>query len=108
LRRLSNSLVELGYVERISHETVRQWLYMSTLALLRYQPDVPRWVGELKARGKSNPVVIVAIMRTLLPLVHGVLKSGHDYDPCQAFPSPDASSLSTREASAPDTQPHAG
>lgn len=74
-------------ISKVGNAQIRQWLYMSALSVMRYDPDFGRWVGELKARGKSNKVIIVAIMRKLLHIVHGVLKSGHDYDPCKAFPS---------------------
>jgi len=66
---------------------VRQWLYMSALSVLRYDPDFAQWAGELKARGKCGRVIVVAIMRKLLHVVHGVLTSDEDYDPRKAFPT---------------------
>lgn len=74
-------------ISKVGNAQIRKWLYMSALSLMRYDPDVGRWAGELKARGKSNKVILVAIMRKLLHIVHGVLKSGQDYDPHKAFPS---------------------
>lgn len=74
-------------ISKVGNAQIRKWLYMSALSLMRYDPDVVRWVGELKARGKSNKVILVAIMRKLLHIVHGVLKSAQDYDPRKAFPS---------------------
>jgi transposase len=82
-------------ISKVGNAQIRKWLYMSALALLHHDPDFVRWVGELKARGKPNKVIIVAIMRKLLHLVHGVLKSGQDYDPCKAFPSHYASAPPT-------------
>lgn len=86
-------------ISKVGNAQIRKWLYMSALSVLRYDPDVRRWVGELKARGKSNQVISVAIMRKLFHLVHGVLKSGQAYDPCKAFPSQYASLAPTQEAS---------
>ena len=74
-------------ISKLGTAQIRKWLYMSALSVMRYDPDFVCWVGELKARGKSNKVIIVAIMRKLLHLVHGVLKSAQDYDPHKAFPS---------------------
>ena len=82
-------------ISKLGTAQIRKWLYMSALSLLHHDPDFVRWVAELKARGKSNKVIIVAIMRKLLHLVHGVLKSGQDYDPHKAFPS--HAVLSTQE-----------
>ena len=87
-------------ISKVGNAQIRKWLYMSALSLLHHDPDFVRWVAELKARGKSNKVIIVAIMRKLLHLVHGVLKSGQDYDPCKAFPSHYASATPTQEDSA--------
>ena len=84
-------------ISKVGNAQIRKWLYMSALSLLHHDPDFVRWVAELKARGKSNKVIIVAIMRKLLHLVHGVLKSGQDYDPRQAFPSHYASAPHPQE-----------
>jgi transposase len=74
-------------ISKVGNAQMRKWLYMSALSVMRYDVDFLRWVSELKARGKSNKVIIVAIMRKLLHIVHGVLKSNQDYDPRKAFPS---------------------
>ena len=87
-------------ISKVGNAQIRRWLYMSALSLRRYDPDFMRWAGELKARGKSNKVILVAIMRKLVHLVHGVLKSGHDDDPCKAFPSHYTPSSSTQEVAA--------
>jgi len=84
-------------ISSVGHAQIRTWLSMSALSVMRSDPDFVRWVSELKARGKSNQVIIVAIMRKLLHLVHGVLKSGQDYDPWKAFPSHDASAPHPQE-----------
>jgi transposase len=84
-------------ISKVGNAQIRKWLYMPALSLLHCDPDFVRWVGELRARGKSNKVIIVAIMRKLLHLVHGVLKSGQDYDPRKAFPSHYGSAPPTQE-----------
>jgi transposase len=68
---------------------VRKWLYLSALAVKGCDPDFRQWAASLKARGKSGMCIVVAIMRKLLHLVHGVLKAGEDDDARKAFPSHD-------------------
>lgn len=85
-------------ISKVGNAQIRKWLYMPALSVMRYDPDFVHWVGELRARGKSNKVIIVAIMRKLLHLVHGVLKSGQDYDPRKAFPSHYGSASQAKEA----------
>src|SRR6266567_4502113 len=92
-----HTLQRAASISKVGNAQILKWLYMSALSVMRYDPDFVRWVGELKARGKSNKVIIVAIMRKLLHLVHGVLKSGQDYDPCKAFPSHYASAPHPQE-----------
>ncbi len=59
----------------------------SALGVMHYDPDCVQWVAQLKARGKSVKVIVVAVMPTLLHLVHGVLKSGETNDPRKPFPA---------------------
>jgi transposase len=74
-------------ISKQGNALVRKWLYMSALTVKRCDPDFRQWAAQLKARGKSVMCIIVAIMRKLLHLVHGVLKNGEDYDARKAFPS---------------------
>jgi transposase len=74
-------------ISKKGNALVRKWLYMSALSVLRYDPDFRQWASELKARGKSGMCIVVAIMRKLLHIVHGVLKAQQDYDARKAFPT---------------------
>lgn len=74
-------------ISKKGNALVRKWLYMSALSVKRCNPDFRQWAAELKARGKSGMCIVVAIMRKLLHLVHGVLKAGEDYDARKAFPA---------------------
>jgi transposase len=88
-----------GSIAMAGNAQVRHWLYMCALTAMRWNADFRQWSLELKARGKCNKVIIVAVMRKFLHLVHGVMKSGSDYDPRKAFPS-----HSLPHASAPRAQ----
>jgi len=74
-------------ISKKGNALVRKWLYMSALAVKGCNPDFRQWAASLKARGKSGMCIVVAIMRKLLHLVHGVLKAGEDDDARKAFPS---------------------
>jgi transposase len=59
---------------------LRKWLYMCALGLLAHDADFRRWGAELRARGKTGMVIVVAVMRKLLRILYGVWKSGQPYD----------------------------
>jgi transposase len=60
---------------------------MPALAAHRYHPIIADLVKRLKAKGKSKMTILVAVMRKLLPLAYGVLKTGKPFDPLHALPS---------------------
>ncbi len=48
---------------------------------MRHNPILRTFAGRLRARGVIGKALVVAVMRKLLHLVFGVLKSGHPFDP---------------------------
>jgi transposase len=84
-------------ISKVGNAQIRKWLYMPALSVMYHDPGFVRWPGELRARGKSNKLIIVASMRKLLHIVHGVLKSNQEYDPRKAFPSHYASVAPLKE-----------
>jgi len=56
-------------IDRIGNAQLRKALYMPALVAKRCDPDFARLAAELKARGKPNKVIIVAVMRKLLHLI---------------------------------------
>jgi transposase len=53
---------------------------------MRYNPPLRRFAERLRERRKSNMVIITAVMRKLLTVAFGVLKSGRRFDPNYAKP----------------------
>ena len=53
---------------------------------MRYNPLLRRFADRLRERGKPNMTIITAVMRKLLTLAYGVLKSGRFFDPADASP----------------------
>lgn len=61
--------------------SLRAALYMPALAALRCNPLLIAFAERLRARGLTGKVLVVALMRKLLLLAFGVLKSGQPFDP---------------------------
>ncbi len=60
---------------------LRKALYMPALVSIRYNPVMITFYKRLKERGKNGKVIVCAIMRKLVHVIFGVLKSGKKYDP---------------------------
>ena len=60
---------------------LRKALYMPALASIQYNPLMTAFYTRLKERGKNGKVIVCAIMRKLVHVVFGVLKSGKKFDP---------------------------
>jgi transposase len=51
------------------------------LVSIRYNPLMIAFYQRLKEKGKNGKVIVCAIMRKLVHVIFGVLKSGKMYDP---------------------------
>lgn len=60
--------------------TIRKALYMPAVVARRYNPTIKAFAQRLKKAGKSNMLIIGAVMRKLLHIIYGVLKSGKPFD----------------------------
>ncbi len=60
---------------------LRKGLYWPAIVAMRYNPVLHVFAQRLLGRGKPKMVVIAAVMRKLIHLVYGVLKSGQPFDP---------------------------
>jgi transposase len=60
---------------------LRRALYMPALVSIRYNPLMIAFYRRLKEKGKNGKVIVCAIMRKLVHVIFGVLKSGKKYDP---------------------------
>jgi transposase len=54
---------------------------MPAVVAKRFNPHLAALAARLAARGLTPLQIVVAIMRKLLHLAYGVLKSGRPYDP---------------------------
>lgn len=68
-------------ISRTGSAALRAALYMPALSAMRFNPLLRAFAQRLRARGVPGKAVVVAVMRKLLHLVYGVLKSGRPFDP---------------------------
>ena len=73
-RRQRDTLSKLGSV------TLRTALYMPALSAMRCNPIIEALAQRLEKKGKLPMTIIAAVMRKLLVLAYGVLKSGLPFD----------------------------
>ena len=60
---------------------VRHALYFPAVTAIRCNPQIKAWAQSLRERGKCEMQIIGAVMRKLVHLAYGVLKTGKPYDP---------------------------
>lgn len=84
LRQSGSSVRGRSKLSKIGSSRVRHGLYFPAVTALRCSPAIQAWANGLRARGKSELQVIGAVMRKLIHLAFGVLKSGRPYDPALA------------------------
>ena len=66
---------------KIGHVRLRKALYMPALVSIQCNPVMIAFYNRLKEKGKNGKVIVCAIMRKLVHIIFGVLKSGKEYDP---------------------------
>jgi transposase len=68
-------------ISRMGRASLRAALYMPAITAKRCNPRLEVWAEQLTQRGLSGKQVIVAVMRKLVHLAYGILKSGRAFDP---------------------------
>lgn len=66
---------------KVGNARLRKALYMPALVAQRYNPLLAAFAHRLRAAGKPPMLVVAAVMRKLLHLAFGILKSGQPFDP---------------------------
>ena len=66
---------------KIGHARLRKALYMPALVSIQCNPVMITFYNRLKEKGKNGKVIVCAIMRKLVHIIFGILKSGKKYDP---------------------------
>lgn len=66
---------------KIGNARLRKALYMPALVSIQCNPVMIAFYNRLKEKGKNGKVIVCAIMRKLVHVIFGVMKSGKMYDP---------------------------
>jgi len=67
-------------ISRMGRASLRAALYMPAIVAKRSNPHLAKWAAALEQRGLTGKQTVVAVMRKLLHLAYGVLKSGCKFD----------------------------
>lgn len=76
----SGSSINRSRLSKMGHGRLRRALYMPALSAARHNPVLRDTYQRLLANGKPKKVALCAVMRKLLVLAYGVLKSGKPFD----------------------------
>jgi len=77
----SGSIRKRTRLSKTGNADLRQALYWPAICAMRYNPILRLFADRLRERGKPNMTIIAAVMRKLLTLAYGVLKSDRPFDP---------------------------
>ncbi len=66
---------------KIGHVRLRKALFMPALVSIQCNPVMIAFHNRLKEKGKNGKVIVCAIMRKLVHIIFGILKSGKKFDP---------------------------
>jgi len=70
-----------GHLSKTGNSHLRTAMFMPALTAIRWNPTIQLFASRLRDRGKLPKVIIAAVMRKLVHIAYGVLKSGKPFDP---------------------------
>jgi transposase len=76
----SGSSVSASWLSKVGNAHVRGLLYLPAITASRFNPVLIIFARRLRERGKRPKQIIAAVMRRLLVIAYGVLKSGRPFD----------------------------
>ncbi|WP_416056183.1 IS110 family transposase [Stenotrophomonas maltophilia] len=80
-QRQSGNYEGKARISRVGDANFRKKLYMPALTGKAYNPTLKAFAERLSKKGKPFKVIMCALMRKLIHLVWGVLKSGRPFEP---------------------------
>lgn len=80
-RQSGSSVKGRTRISKTGSATLRSALYMPALSARQWNPVLRAFAERLQERGLPKKAVIVAIMRKLLHLIYGILRTGKAFDP---------------------------
>lgn len=80
-RQSGTSVHGRSHISKTGRASIRATLYMPAVCAQRYNPLLRSYAERLAQLGLCKMQIVVAVMRKLLHLVYGILKSGQPFDP---------------------------
>ena len=80
-RQSGTSIRGKTHISKMGRSSIRAALYMPAITAKRFNKRLQPFVQRLEKQGLSGMQIVVAVMRKLLHLAFGVLKSGQPFDP---------------------------
>jgi len=77
----SGTSVSASWLSRRGNTRVRRMLYMPAVVAMRFNPILREMAAKLRAAGKRGKQIVAAVMRRLLVIAFGVLRSNRPFDP---------------------------
>lgn len=68
-------------LSKIGHADLRKILYFPAMAAVRHNPLIRTFAERLRHNGKAPKLILAAVMRKLLHIAFGVLRSGIPFNP---------------------------
>jgi transposase len=68
-------------LSKVGNARLRKALFMPALVSIQCNPIIQTFYHRLKKNGKNGKVIVCAIMRKLVHLIFGILRSGRPFDP---------------------------
>ena len=75
----SGTSVSASWLSKVGNVHVRRVLFMPAIAAMRFNPVLAAFAARLRANGKRPKQIIAAVMRRMLVLAYGVLKSAKPF-----------------------------
>jgi len=83
-RQSGTSVRGKSMLSKTGSSRIRKALFMPALSAIKYNPVIAAFRTRLLANGKPRMVIVGAIMRKLVHIIYGVLKTGRRFDPAIA------------------------
>lgn len=80
-RQSGSSIQGRSRISKTGDSTLRKALYLPAVSAKQHNPILKAFYERLLAAGKPKMVAICAVMRKLLHIIYGVLKTGKAFDP---------------------------
>ena len=76
----SGTSLNYSHISKTGDPKLRKMFFMPALVAIQHEPSIKAFYNKLVSKGKAKKVAICAVMRKLVHIIYGVLKSGLPFD----------------------------